>query len=78
MSGKHPYYDLKKDAVVLIQISYGQIPSRPQDTKVSSFLTDDLWIICQQCWTLQHTERLSMREIISKLGVVINRSHPDA
>jgi len=68
ISGNHPYNKIVNDVVVFGEIKDGQIPSRPQDTKFSNGLSDELWAICQHCWIIVPSQRPSMREVFSKIS----------
>ncbi|KAF9228878.1 kinase-like protein [Gyrodon lividus] len=63
LSGEVPYADLKRDVQVLLALSQGVKPSRPQ----TPWLNDRFWDFIQRCWlTEEHgAKRPSAEEALS-------------
>ncbi|KAF8517253.1 kinase-like domain-containing protein, partial [Hysterangium stoloniferum] len=62
LTGKLPYYQIKNDPVVIMKITRGKIPPRPE-LSAAPFLSDHIWDLCEQCWRLDPHERPLMRQI---------------
>ncbi|KAF7975591.1 hypothetical protein HWV62_9153 [Athelia sp. TMB] len=46
ISGKIPYFNIKQDAYILLELHFGRLPQRPQNT----MLSDLHWIFITKCW----------------------------
>lgn len=62
-SGKQPFHGVK-DVGVMLQVLDGNRPERPQG---NPFLTDSMWLLIQDCWSQEQTERPSMRQVEDRL-----------
>ena len=60
LSGKQPWSEVQRDSNVVVYISQGRRPSRPE----SRAIDDRHWDFIQQCW-LSIQERPSAKEIIT-------------
>ncbi|KAK6977031.1 putative TKL/TKL-ccin protein kinase [Favolaschia claudopus] len=60
LSGRMPYFYIKTDAQVIIEIHRGNKPRRP----AHSFVTDAQWAFIQQCWSANQDERPISAEVL--------------
>ncbi|KAJ7228136.1 hypothetical protein B0H12DRAFT_1003901, partial [Mycena haematopus] len=59
LSGRMPYFYIKTDAQVVIEIYKGNKPRRPSQ----SFVTDVQWGFIQRCWAANSEERPESGEV---------------
>jgi hypothetical protein len=59
LSGRMPYFYIKTDAQVVIEIHKGNKPRRP----AQSFVTDAQWAFIQHCWAADPDERPDCAEV---------------
>jgi hypothetical protein len=59
LSGRIPYFYIKGDAQVVIEIHMGNKPRRP----AHSFVTDKQWAFIQRCWAADAAERPDAEEV---------------
>ncbi|KAJ7657789.1 TKL/TKL-ccin protein kinase [Mycena polygramma] len=59
LSGRIPYFYLKSDAQVVIEMHKGHRPRRP----ASSFVTEAQWAFIQHCWAADADERPDSAEV---------------
>ncbi|KAJ6476375.1 TKL/TKL-ccin protein kinase [Mycena sanguinolenta] len=59
LSGRMPYFYIKTDAQVVIEIHKGNKPRRP----AQSFVTDAQWAFIQRCWAANPEERPDSGEV---------------
>ncbi|KAF7345015.1 putative TKL/TKL-ccin protein kinase [Mycena venus] len=59
LSGRMPYFYIKTDAQVVIEIHKGNKPRRP----AQSFVTDAQWAFIQHCWAADPNERPDCVEV---------------
>ncbi|KAJ7255043.1 TKL/TKL-ccin protein kinase [Mycena haematopus] len=59
LSGRMPYFYIKTDAQVVIEIHKGNKPRRP----AQSFVTDTQWALIQRCWAANPEERPDSGEV---------------
>ena len=70
MTGKEPFYYVKRQPEVLMRIQQGQRPERPTDPEViERGLDDKLWDLLQRCWLREPEERPSIEQILQELPV---------
>ncbi|KAF8517273.1 kinase-like protein, partial [Hysterangium stoloniferum] len=62
VTGKPPYFETTNDPAVILNITGGTIPSRPE-LSAALFLSDHLWDLCRQCWRLDPQERPLIQQI---------------
>ncbi|KIJ09453.1 hypothetical protein PAXINDRAFT_172480 [Paxillus involutus ATCC 200175] len=62
-SGEVPYANLQRDVQVLLALSRGVKPSRPQ----TAWMNDRIWDFIQRCWGEQSAKRPSAEEALSFL-----------
>ena len=63
LSGKVPYYHLRNEGQVLIELYRKVKPTRPE----SAFLTDELWGFIGHCWNDKPDARPTSVDISSKI-----------
>jgi len=64
LTGKHPYAHRKRDASVIHDIVVlKQMPPRP----LAECLTDDMWVLMQECWSPNAASRPPMRDVASRM-----------
>lgn len=71
LSGKLPYFNVKDDLRVLLQLFQGIRPRRPP----TSMLTDSYWTFITQCWSDKPSSRPRIDEVYQRLVTI--RSHLD-
>ncbi|KAJ7819194.1 TKL/TKL-ccin protein kinase [Mycena olivaceomarginata] len=59
LSGRMPYFYIKTDAQVVIEIHKGNKPRRP----TNQFVTDTQWAFIQRCWAANAEERPDAEEV---------------
>ncbi|KAJ7817544.1 kinase-like domain-containing protein [Mycena olivaceomarginata] len=59
LSGRMPYFYIKTDAQVVIEIHKGNKPCRP----TNQFVTDVQWVFIQRCWAANTAEHLDAEEV---------------
>jgi hypothetical protein len=59
LSGRMPYFYIKTDAQVVIEIHKGNKPRRP----TNQFVTDAQWAFIQRCWAADAAERPDAEEV---------------
>ncbi|RDB18405.1 Serine/threonine-protein kinase STY8 [Hypsizygus marmoreus] len=67
-TGKIPFFELPRDAVVIAKIQSGVRPSRPLPSSPawhSWGLTESIWALMQACWSKNPEERPTMPQIIA-------------
>ncbi|KAL5496173.1 hypothetical protein ACEPAH_3090 [Sanghuangporus vaninii] len=70
LSGKVPYYYLKHDGQVLIELSKRVKPQRTP----SPFLTNDLWDLIEECWNDNPGARPSTARVSSQICLLHQRT----
>ncbi|EJD05232.1 uncharacterized protein FOMMEDRAFT_154445 [Fomitiporia mediterranea MF3/22] len=70
LSGKVPYYHLKHDGQVLIELSKRMKPQRT----ASPFLTNDLWELIRECWNDNPSARPSTGRVSSQICLLHQRT----
>jgi len=64
MTHEVPWYNIHNTTHVIIKLSKGEMPPRPQDPAViTRGLDDNLWWLTQRCWSTTAEERPSTKEI---------------
>lgn len=64
MTRKAPFYNLQ-DATVIMRVSDGKMPSRPDAVTTHHRLNDAWWSICCLCWKTDPAKRPPMHDIIA-------------
>jgi len=63
LSDQIPYHHLRNEVAVVLQLSKGARPPRPENSDVS----DDVWHFIQKCWATVPHQRPSMHEVIAEI-----------
>lgn len=67
LTGHHPFLEWRRDAAVIRAVINHLQPKRPTGPVVQLWLTDELWILMQQCWSRVASSRPSMELIAAQL-----------
>jgi len=70
LSGRMPYFYIKTDAQVVIEIHKGNRPRRP----AQSFVTDAQWEFIQRCWAGNPEERPDCAEVVRSIKALHHAS----
>lgn len=71
LTGKHPYAHRKRDASVIHDIVVlKKMPPRPMTPEVERWLTNDLWVLMQQCWSSDARLRPSMGAVATRMEII--------
>ena len=65
LSGRQPFFQ-SDDFAVMFHVRKGRRPSRPQGN-VGKLFTDDIWEILELCWRHQPGDRMSAKDVLSRL-----------
>ena len=65
-TGKIPYHELKRDALILMEVLSFHLPQRPIRTLLPG-LNDNIWSLIQECWCHDPERRPSIQIIVSCL-----------
>lgn len=69
ITGKRPFFDVKRDAGVIRRIIVlKQPPNRPDTAEVQRWLTDDLWNLLLLCWNSEAHKRPEMRFVSARIS----------
>ncbi|KAI5119139.1 hypothetical protein M0805_005218 [Coniferiporia weirii] len=68
LARQKPYAHLKADRQVMFAIIRGELPSRPELTSTQSLALETFWTICTDCWKAEPSQRITLDEIVSRLG----------
>lgn len=60
---KAPYSHLTRDVSVILDLSKGILPRRPQEPEAVPWMSDELWEMLNKCWKWNHEERLPAKEL---------------
>jgi len=63
-TGKQPFYELRLDGAVMLQVIQGARPSRPEN---SHELTDHMWELMKDCWAAAPAARPPMTTVVGCL-----------
>ena len=72
LTWKIPYWNIPIDARVILQISKGELPQKPLDFP-KTIINNELWILCESCWTTTSELRPSAKEIPGSLIDTLER-----
>ncbi|KAF9469364.1 kinase-like domain-containing protein [Collybia nuda] len=79
-TGAVPFFEFSRDSTVMLKVGLGQRPSCPYKTSppwVDWGLTDDIWLLKQDCWREDPAQRPSADGIIARFSdVIINDERP--
>ncbi|KAI5118218.1 hypothetical protein M0805_004706 [Coniferiporia weirii] len=67
ISKQRPYAHLKADQRVILAIIRGELPSRPDSVIGQLPALEDVWAICEDCWKTDPDERITIKQVISRL-----------
>ncbi|KAF7433209.1 hypothetical protein PC9H_005159 [Pleurotus ostreatus] len=68
LTHKQPFNHIKHTTEVVIRSARGDRPIRPTDQRVlERGLDDNLWMLLNQCWALEATDRPDIQELIQRL-----------
>ena len=67
LSGNSPFWHIENPGAVILAITKGRRPEKP-DTAESLGFTDDLWKTLQQCWSTDFNARPDVRTILCHLN----------
>ncbi|KAF5357891.1 hypothetical protein D9756_001785 [Leucocoprinus leucothites] len=67
LTGRHPFPERKRDAAVIRAVIDHVQPKRPTVTLVQKWLTDELWMLMQRCWSRAITSRPTMEVVAAEL-----------
>ena len=65
LSGQKPF-STYRDAVIVLQVLYGQRPKRPQG-EAEKWITNDIWDMVELCWKAEPSERITAKDILQGL-----------
>lgn len=67
-TGKHPFSHCRRDATVIYDIvMLKKTPPRPETAHVGDGLSDELWVLMQECWDADAQLRPSMGLVAARL-----------
>jgi len=64
--GRTPFHDLANSFMVVVEISKGTRPEKPEDAASYGF-TDGLWEIVERCWSADLGTRPTLEAVLSCL-----------
>ncbi|KAF5344630.1 hypothetical protein D9756_011219 [Leucocoprinus leucothites] len=67
LTGQYPFTERKRDTAVIRAVIDHVQPKRPTVTLVQNWLTDELWVLMQRCWSSAITSRPTMEVIAAEL-----------
>ena len=67
LCGKAPFDDLPNPAMIVVEITRGTRPKKPEDAARFGF-TDGLWAILERCWSADKEARPELGTILSCLS----------
>lgn len=74
LSGKMPWFELPREAQVIIKLSQNEHHTRPEECP---FVTDVMWGILSECWKLLPASRPSAASMKSRMLLLYYRSLSD-
>lgn len=70
-----PFYEVFRDQTVILKISRGERPSRPDQSAFSrNGLTESIWKLMQDCWLTEPEDRPTASEILFRLTQIHKRN----
>ncbi|KAK7037376.1 Rho guanine nucleotide exchange factor [Paramarasmius palmivorus] len=66
ITGLVPFYDLSKEAAVLLAVIQGKRPVRPSNIMIS----DALWALINDCWNTEPTSRPTAENLLCRLPII--------
>ncbi|KAG6816948.1 hypothetical protein H0H87_001463 [Tephrocybe sp. NHM501043] len=71
ITGKHPFSNRRRDASVIHDIVVlKKIPTRPTETEVLPWLSDNLWALMTECWKVPASGRPSMEQVSTRIAEI--------
>ncbi|KAF9443788.1 kinase-like protein [Macrolepiota fuliginosa MF-IS2] len=67
LTGEIPFYELSREATVILRVIKGITPTKPTSNPDSLELTDEIWRIMERCWKLVPNERPSVDQVTQDL-----------
>ena len=65
--GQHPYWEITNEALVILSITNGERPQKPEAAESLGF-TDGLWGVVTQCWSAEASARPDVRTMLPYLN----------
>lgn len=67
LTGQAPFHNLVDPEAVLIQLIGGILPARPSAEVTDRGLSEELWVLMQQCWDRKPEQRPTMNMVIRRM-----------
>jgi hypothetical protein len=65
-TNRSPFYEVKREAAVIVRVVRGERPQRPLDAS-AAFLSDGVWNMIECCWAQNKKSRPRIEEIVGHL-----------